>query len=101
MLPTYRAYPIYQVNNAWPDRDGNGSFAILQIKGDQVAVVSCRWKDGEGNIETTGPVLSRSLPITRKDKIYYNAFHTMIIREKILCRMHWHSVSIVWKPIFG
>ena len=23
MLPTYRAYPIYQVNNAWPDRDGN------------------------------------------------------------------------------
>ena len=38
----YRGYPIYQVNNAWPDKDGNGSFAVLRIKDNQVGMTSCR-----------------------------------------------------------
>lgn len=85
MLQTYRGYPVYQVNNAWPDRDGNGSFAVLQIKGDRVSVASCRWKDGEGNTETVGPVLQQTLPSPRRDQVHYNAFsHNDYQRENPL-----------------
>ena len=47
-LRRYRGYPIYQVNNAWPDEDGNGSFAVVRLKGDAVSVASCRWTDDKG-----------------------------------------------------
>ena len=65
-LQHYRGYPIYQVNNAWPDNDGNGSFAVLRIKGDEVSVSSCRWLDGNGNFETVGPYQNEVLPRTTK-----------------------------------
>lgn len=74
MLCKYRGIPIYQVNNAWKDDDGNGSFAVLKISGDSVSVATCRWLDGEGNIETVGPVLERVLPCRVDKAIYYNAF---------------------------
>lgn len=70
----YRGIPIYQVNNAWRDEDGNGSFAILRINDDSVSVASCRWLDGEGNIETVGPVLERVLPCSIGKSVHYNAF---------------------------
>lgn len=74
MMPEYRGYPIYEVNNAWKDEDGNGSFAVLRIKDDRVTVASCRWKNGEGELETVEPVLNRTLPAKAREKIHYNAF---------------------------
>lgn len=53
----YRGYPVFQVNNAWPDEDGNGSFAIARIRGNDFAVATCRWTDGEGDYEIVGPYL--------------------------------------------
>lgn len=73
-LEHYRGYPIYQVNNAWPDEDGNGAFAVLRIKGDAVSVSSCRWKDGEGNFEVVGPYQNDTLPRPMNKDIHYNAF---------------------------
>ena len=73
-VQTYRGYPIYQVNNAWPDDDGNGSFAVLNIKGDRVRVASCRWTDGEGNFEVVEPFLDETLPRAIDRSIHYNAF---------------------------
>lgn len=70
----YRGYPIYQVNNAWPDKDGNGSFAILRLKGDDVSIGGCRWKDGEGNVEHASPAHNARLPFSPEGKILYNAF---------------------------
>lgn len=57
-VQSYRGYRIFQVNNAWPDEDGNGSFAVARIKGDKMAVATCRWKDGEGNFEVVSPFLT-------------------------------------------
>ncbi len=74
MMPAYRGYPVYQVNNAWKDEDGNGSFAVLCVKGDRVMVASCRWKNGEGELETVEPVLNRELPARTTGKVHYNAF---------------------------
>lgn len=73
-LQHYRGYPIYQVNNAWPDEDGNGSFAILRLKGETVSVTSCRWTDGEGNVEGVGPYIHDTLPRRIHKGIHYNAF---------------------------
>lgn len=56
----YRGYPIYQVNNAWPDEDGNGSFAIARIQGDKYTVHTCRWLDGEGNYEIVRPCIDNT-----------------------------------------
>lgn len=70
----YRGYPIYQANNAWPDEDGNGSFAVIRIKGDAVAVASCRWTDGEGNFEVVAPYQNDTLPRRINKEIHYNAF---------------------------
>lgn len=61
-IQNYRGYPIYQVNNAWPDSDGNGSFAILRIKGSEVSISSCRWIDGDGNFETVPPYHNAVMP---------------------------------------
>ena len=61
-LENYRGYPVYQVNNAWADHDGNGSFAVLRIKGDEISVSNCRWIDGDGNFEVVGPFQNEVLP---------------------------------------
>lgn len=84
-LEHYRGYPIYQVNNAWPDEDGNGSFAVLRIKGDQVAVATCRWKNDKGDFEVVPPFQYDSLPRTIHKEIHYNAFsHNDYWRENPL-----------------
>lgn len=51
----YRGHDIYQVNNAWPDEDGNGSFAVVRIKGNNVVIATCRWTDNQGNYEVVAP----------------------------------------------
>lgn len=56
-VQTYRGYSIYQVNNAWPDEDGKGSFAVARIKGNDFAVVNCRWLDNKGNFEIIPPYI--------------------------------------------
>lgn len=60
-IQTYRGHSIYQVNNAWPDEDGNGSFVVLKIKGNDVGMVSCRWLDDKGNYEIVAPILNTKL----------------------------------------
>lgn len=60
-LQTYRGHTIYQVNNAWPDEDGNGSFAVVRIKNDTIAIATCRWTDGNGNYEIVGPFYTKIL----------------------------------------
>ncbi len=84
-LQYYRGYPIYQVNNAWPDKDGNGSFAVLRIKENAISVASCRWTDNKGNFEVVGPYLSDTLPHRINQEIHYNAFsHNDYWRENPL-----------------
>ena len=84
-IQRYRGYPIYQVNNAWPDEDGNGSFAVVRLKGDAVSVASCRWTDDKGNFEVVGPYLSDTLPRIIDQSIHYNAFsHNDYWRENPL-----------------
>ncbi len=84
-LQYYRGYPIYQVNNAWPDEDGNGSFAVVRIRDHTVDIASCRWTDGEGNFETAGPFQHDTLPRKIDRSIHYNAFsHNDYWRENPL-----------------
>lgn len=84
-LQYYRGYPIYQVNNAWPDEDGNGSFAVVRIRDHTVDIASCRWTDSEGNFETVGPFLHDTLPRKIDRSIHYNAFsHNDYWRENPL-----------------
>lgn len=54
-VQSYRGYTIFQVNNAWPDEDGNGSFAVARLKGNRFAVATCRWTDDKGNFEVVAP----------------------------------------------
>ena len=54
-VQSYRGYTIFQVNNAWPDEDGNGSFAVARLKGGHFAVATCRWTDDKGNFEVVAP----------------------------------------------
>ncbi|WP_321479915.1 metallophosphoesterase [uncultured Bacteroides sp.] len=58
----YRGHAIYQVNNAWKDDDGNGSFAVMRIKGNALSISTCRWTDGEGHFEVVAPYENRILP---------------------------------------
>lgn len=84
-LRHYRGYPIYQVNNAWPDEDGNGSFAVLRIKDNTISVASCRWTDDKGNFEVVSPYLNDTLPRRIHQEIHYNAFsHNDYWRENPL-----------------
>lgn len=84
-LEHYRGYPIYQVNNAWPDEDGKGSFAVLRIKGNACSVASCRWTDDKGNFEVIGPYQNEQLPRQADTRIHYNAFsHNDYWRENPL-----------------
>lgn len=85
LLKFYRGYPIYEVNNAWPDRDGNGSFAVLRICDNHLEIASCRWLDGEGNFELSGPCLDRTLSRPKDKKVLVNAFsHNDYWRENPL-----------------
>ena len=60
-IQTYRGHEIYQVNNAWPDEDGNGSFAVVRIQGNKVVIATCRWTDDQGNYEVVPPFYVKSL----------------------------------------
>lgn len=60
-IQTYRGHEIYQVNNAWPDEDGNGSFAVVRIQGNKVVIATCRWIDDQGNYEVVPPFYVKSL----------------------------------------
>lgn len=51
----WKGINVFQVNNAWPDDDGNGSFAVCKITNNYMDVVTCRWKDGQGNVELIAP----------------------------------------------
>lgn len=101
MMPTYRGYPVYQVNNAWKDEDGNGSFAVLRIKGDRVTVVSCRWKNGEGELETVEPVLNRELPARTTGKVHYNAFSHNDYWRRRRWRTPCRIALIAWRRTCG
>lgn len=46
---------VFQVNNAWPDNDGNGSFFICNIDENYINIMTCRWKNGEGDVEFVEP----------------------------------------------
>lgn len=52
---------IFQVNNAWPDSDGSGSFLICKITDQNMDAVTCRWKDGDGNVELVAPFYHKKL----------------------------------------
>lgn len=84
-LQSYRGYPIYQVNNAWPDEDGNGSFAVLRLRDHTVDIASCRWTDNEGNFEVARPYMHDTLPRKVNQEVHYNAFsHNDYWRENPL-----------------
>lgn len=84
-LQYYRGYPIYQVNNAWPDEDGNGAFAVVRIRDKKVEIASCRWTDDKGNFEVVGPFMNDTLPRTVDQQVHYNAFsHNDYWRENPL-----------------
>jgi cytolysin (calcineurin-like family phosphatase) len=51
----WEGIPVFQVNNAWKDADGNGSFAICQVTENTINVITCRWRDSEGNTEFVAP----------------------------------------------
>lgn len=59
----WRGFDVFQVNNAWPDSDGNGSFAICKITNNYLDVVTCRWKNGEGDIEFIEPYFHKNINI--------------------------------------
>lgn len=52
---TWKGINIFQVNNAWPDGDGNGSFSICKITDNYMDVVTCRWINGKGDVELVAP----------------------------------------------
>ena len=57
---------VYQVNNAKAEigtgnDDGNGSFSIVHISGEQMDVVTCRWLDADGKYELIQPYASVQL----------------------------------------
>jgi cytolysin (calcineurin-like family phosphatase) len=60
-LQYYRGCTIYQINNAWRDDDGNGSFAVMQIKGKIVSIATCRWIDDKGHFEVVEPCENKIL----------------------------------------
>ena len=51
----WKGINIFQVNNAWPDSDGNGSFAICKVTDNYIDVVTCRWINGQGDVELIAP----------------------------------------------
>ena len=57
----WEGYDVFQSNNAWPDRDGNGSFMICRITDSYLDVVTCRWKNGRGDVEFVSPFYHKEL----------------------------------------
>ncbi|MGL5273139.1 MAG: metallophosphoesterase, partial [Phocaeicola sp.] len=76
----YRGYPIYQVNNSWPDKDGKGSFAVARMKGDKLSVINCRWIDDQGNFELVEPYISSSA-------VKQNKWMSAVPDDTRLCKM--------------
>ena len=60
-LQHYHGHTIYQVNNAWKDNDGNGSFAVMRIKRNSLSVATCRWLDGKGHFEVVAPFINKTI----------------------------------------
>ncbi|MGQ7871006.1 metallophosphoesterase [Sunxiuqinia sp. sy24] len=60
----WEGIPVFQVNNAWPEigngnNDGNGSFAVVRITNKFIDMVTCRWLNGEGDVELVAPFYRR------------------------------------------
>ena len=56
----WEGVPVFQVNNAWPEigngnNDGNGSFAVVRITNKFIDMLTCRWQNGEGDVELEAP----------------------------------------------
>lgn len=56
----WEGIPVFQVNNAWPEidggnNDGNGSFAVVRITDNFIDMATCRWLNGEGDVELVAP----------------------------------------------
>lgn len=64
-LEHFRGHTIYQVNNAWKDDDGPGSFAVLRIKGNAVSIETCSVLDGKGDFKVIEPSINYMLPSWR------------------------------------
>ena len=64
-LRYYRKTPIFQVNNGWKDGDGQSSFVLLHIKGNQVTVKNYRIEDKQGHVRLEQPVLRMTAPVNR------------------------------------
>ena len=60
-LQHYRGYTIYQVNNAWKDDDGNGSFAVMRIRKDSLSIATCSVYDGKGHFEVVSPFINKKI----------------------------------------
>ena len=61
----YRGIPIYQVNNAWRDSDGNASFDVLKIRGNNVTVETYEVLDDQGTTRLVQPVATQTAPINK------------------------------------
>ncbi|MCY1722650.1 metallophosphoesterase [Prolixibacteraceae bacterium Z1-6] len=60
----WEGIPVFQVNNAWPEigngnNDGNGSFAMFRITNDFIDMATCRWKNGNGEVDIVEPFYSK------------------------------------------
>jgi len=60
-LQKYAGHTIYQINNAWRDNDGNGSFAVLHITDDSLQVSTCQWTDDQGHAVLVNPSITKKL----------------------------------------
>ncbi len=67
-LEIYKGHTVYQVNNAWKDSDGPGSFVVLRIKGNVVSAINCKVLDGKGTFEVAEPSINKVLPRWKTDK---------------------------------
>ena len=56
---TWKGIDIIQVNNGWSEQDGNGSFAVCRITDEFIDMLTCRWKNGEGDVEFVEPFYHR------------------------------------------
>lgn len=62
----WEGIPVFQINNAWPEinggnNDGNGSFAVVRITNDFIDMATCRWINGEGEVELVAPFYTRGV----------------------------------------
>lgn len=65
---TWKGIDVFQVNNAWPDNDGNGSFSICKITDSYIDVVTCRWKNEKGDVELIAPFFHKEFKsISRRE----------------------------------